>query len=185
VLPRPHDHHRDVRRRTPYAIAIAKSDQDRHLMIITALPASQRGFSSPQPRAGAEADVLTRSPLLLRPPCPRQARPHWRSNTPAVVSPAPRLLRHQPPGPSAILKISIDRARPNSVPSCPRFPPWEAFERRPRPGVLHRARAGVRNPSPSGSFPIAGAGVDRSRTRAEVYRRASSTPLSMSVATGK
>lgn len=34
------------------------------------------------------------------------------------------------------------------APSCPRFPPWEASERRPRTTHDRPARVGVRNPSP-------------------------------------
>src|SRR5208282_3150821 len=69
----------------------------------------------------------------------------------AAPAPGPRILatkhacrrrsRRQdcaPPAPAATnatrprSKISIGRARPNGVPSYPRFPPWEAFERRPQ-----------------------------------------------------
>src|SRR5271165_3620450 len=135
VLRRPDDHHRDVRRRTPCAIATAKPDQDRHLMIITALPASQPGFSSPP------AARRSRKPMSSRgrqPSSDRRARArpaHTRDQTrlPSSVPP-PRFARHQPatnasrPDP----KISVGRARPNGVPSYPRFPPWEAFERRPQ-----------------------------------------------------
>ena len=49
VLRRPHDHRRDVRRSAPWALTAAEPDQDRHLMIIAALPASQRRFPSPPP----------------------------------------------------------------------------------------------------------------------------------------
>ena len=41
LLWRPNDHRRNLRRRTPLPIATAEPDQDRHLMIIAALSASQ------------------------------------------------------------------------------------------------------------------------------------------------
>src|SRR5208337_3233503 len=47
VLRRPDDHCRNLRRRAPRALAITDPDQDRHLMIVAALPAAQRRFSSP------------------------------------------------------------------------------------------------------------------------------------------
>ena len=79
LLRRPDDHRRDVRRRAPGAPAVADPDQDRHLMTVAALPASQRRFSSRlQPRAGAG----TRRPHDLRKPPP--------SATPAPVTAHPR-----------------------------------------------------------------------------------------------
>src|SRR5271157_4309935 len=49
-----------------------------------------------------EADVLRRSPVLLRPPCPRQARAYSRPNTPAVVGPAGKTPKRKfPQCPSA------------------------------------------------------------------------------------
>ena len=68
----------------------------------------------------------------------KKTRPLW-----SPRRPAPSLTRHQ---------IPIGRAQPNSAISCPRFRPWEAFERRPRVDPTRRARAGVRNPSPSATF---------------------------------
>jgi len=56
VLRRPDDHHRDVRRSAPHALPIANPDQDRHLVIITALPASQRrSLSLPTARRSTRA----------------------------------------------------------------------------------------------------------------------------------
>ena len=76
LLRRPDDHHRDVRRSAPHALPIANPDQDRHLVIITALPASQRrslslptarrstrALTSPRPkiRSKRRADVVSGS----------------------------------------------------------------------------------------------------------------------------
>ena len=44
------------------------------------------------------------------------------------------------------IQIPIGRDRPNSAISCPRFPPREAFERRPR--CAARCRVGGRRPKP-------------------------------------
>jgi hypothetical protein len=47
----------------------------------------------------------------------------------------------------APVSLPIARARPNSAPSCPRFPPCEAFERRP-PRLAPPSAKG-RRPKPS------------------------------------
>ena len=44
------------------------------------------------------------------------------------------------------LQIPIARARPDTASSCPRFPPWEAFERRPHGRTP--CRVGGRRPKP-------------------------------------
>ena len=77
VLRRPDDHHRDVRRSALHALPIANPDQDRHLMIIAALPASNRLSPSPHPRAGAGG----RRPLEVVSPPPT-----------AAPAPGPRIL---------------------------------------------------------------------------------------------
>ena len=41
-LRRPDDHRRNIRRRAFFALAVAEPDQDRHLMTVAALPATQR-----------------------------------------------------------------------------------------------------------------------------------------------
>ena len=69
VLRRPDDHRRNVRRRAPCAFTSANPDQDRHLMIIAALPASNRLSPSPHPRAGAGG----RRPLQVVSPPPTAA----------------------------------------------------------------------------------------------------------------
>ena len=76
VLRRPDDHHRDVRRSAPHALPIANPDQDRHLMIIAASPASNRLSPSPHPRAGAES----RRPLEVVSPPPTAAPSCGRSH---------------------------------------------------------------------------------------------------------
>ncbi len=77
VLRRPDDHHRDVRRSAPRALPLANPDQDRHLMIIAALPASNRLSPSPHPPAGAGG----RRPLEVVSPPPT-----------AAPAPGPRIL---------------------------------------------------------------------------------------------
>ena len=49
-------------------------------MIVAALPASQPRFPLASTASEQEADVLTNSPVLLRPPRLRQARPLPRPN---------------------------------------------------------------------------------------------------------
>ena len=49
LLRRPDDHRRDVRRPAPFAFPVAEPDQDRQLMTVAPLPASQR--RSPPPPA--------------------------------------------------------------------------------------------------------------------------------------
>ena len=120
VLRRPDDHHRDVRK--AYALRNrhrqAGSGSTPHDHRCASRLATR--FLLPSSRAPEqEADVLTRSPVLLRPPCPRQARAYSRPNTPAVVGPAAKIARHQPPRRQTQAvrdpKISIGRARPNGV----------------------------------------------------------------------
>ena len=107
--------------------------------------------------------------VLPRPPRPRQGRTSSRPNSLVIIVSAAKIARHRPPQRHTRAvrdpKISIGRARPNGCPSCPRFPPWEAFERRPRTThdrpaqgpaseTLHQQGAGVRNPSPEQTFPF-------------------------------
>src|SRR5271166_1073420 len=135
VLRRPDDHCRNLRRRAPRALAITDPDQDRHLMIVAALPAAQRRFSSPPAARRSRKPMSSRGRQSSSDRRARARPAHTRDQTrlPSSVPP-PRFARHQPatnasrPDP----KISIGRARPNGVPSYPRFPPWEAFERRPQ-----------------------------------------------------
>src|SRR5271166_2001055 len=74
-----------------------------------------------------------------------------------VFVPARHNARHQPPKPNQRSvrdpKIPIGRARPNSAHSCPRFPPYEAFGRRPR--VKPRAPAKGRRPKPFSKTAVA------------------------------
>ena len=154
VLRRPDDHRRDLRRRAPCAIAIAEPDQDRHLMIdVAALPASQPPLAFASSRAPEqEGDALTRSPVLLQAAAPSPAaRASSQPKTLAVSAPAANYPRHPPPPDATRARprpqIPIGRARPNSAPSSPRFPPWEAFERRPH-SPHHRPARG-RRPKPS------------------------------------
>ena len=100
VLRRPDDRHRDVRRPRPARSPPPIPDQDRHLMIVAALPASHTLDRLHLPRAPEqEADVLTRSPVLHRPLRARQARASPRPNTPALVGPAGKTAP-TPPAPA-------------------------------------------------------------------------------------
>src|SRR6516162_1964723 len=108
LLRRANDHRRNVRRSAPRAIAIANPDRDRHLMIVAALPASQPRFPLSATASEQEADVRTNSPVLLRPPRLRQARPLPRPNAPSLFALAAKTVatRHSldKDAPSAILK---------------------------------------------------------------------------------
>ena len=104
-------------------------------MIIAALPASNRLSPSPHPRAGAGGrrplEVVSPPPTAAPAPGPRILGP----NSLVIIVSAAKIARHRPPRRHTRAvrdpKISIGRARPNSAPTSPRFPPWEAFERRP------------------------------------------------------
>ena len=152
VLRRPDDHRRNLRRRAPCALAIADPDQDRHLM--TDRRASR--LATPyrlrlQPRAGAGTrcphDLRRLSPAAAPTPAARilapekarrlrSRRQHWPPPAPAATW----AIRPRPPNPH--------RSRPaKQRPSSPRFPPYEAFGRRPR-AQPHRPAKG-RRPKPS------------------------------------
>ena len=101
VLRRPDDHRRDVRRRTPRALAIADPHQDRHLMIVIAvLPASQpRSASLPAaPRSRrALSSQRRRTPSERRAHAkPSYARDRTRSSSsfPPIRRAASGLRRH-------------------------------------------------------------------------------------------
>ena len=101
VLRRPDDHRRDVRRRTPRALAIANPHQDRHLMIVIAvLPASQpRSASLPAaPRSRrALSSQRRRTPSERRAHAkPSYARDRTRSSSsfPPIRRAASGLRRH-------------------------------------------------------------------------------------------
>ena len=161
VLRRPDDHRRNLRRPAPCAIAIAEPDQDRHLMTVAALPASQRRIAFASSRAPEqERDVLTtsaqsspdrrahaRRPRILAIKNARR-RPLPPTNTARLRPPPPRARSVRDP------QIPIGRARPNSA-----LPPRGFLLARlsnagpaPSPRVLQRA--GVRNPSVKRSLRI-------------------------------
>ena len=65
-LRRPDDHRRNIRRRAFFALAVAEPDQDRHLMTVAALPATQR--------------------LSVSPPATRRSGPPLSSHRPQTLS---------------------------------------------------------------------------------------------------
>ena len=113
------------------------TDQDRHLMTVVALPAAQRRSSSSSNHTPEhERDVLATSAASLQPPRPH---PPLASSPPkkrVVSSPDDDTGRLPPPPPHGRSvrdpKIPIAPAQPNRASSFPRFPPYEAFGRRPR-----------------------------------------------------
>ena len=142
----PDDHRRDVRERAPCAVATAEPDQDRHLMTVAAHSASQRRFSSPPAarrsmtpltsrrhrssfdrRAGAQTRDFAINPAR---PCPSRRQDYA---SPAIAATNASVRDPQ---------IPIGRVPPQR-PSSPRFPPSEAFERRPRASHTVAQRAGV------------------------------------------
>ena len=87
--------------------------------------------SHPRPRKSASCSLLTITSAAFHP-------------------------RHHMGDPSATPKIPIAPAQPNRASSSPRFPPYEAFGRRPRAQSQRRLqRAGVRNPSVNRTLRIA------------------------------
>jgi len=95
-----------------------------------------RGSSPPAARqsAGALSFHGARAAFQRRPPA---APPHSSAQPsssfsfrPSKLAPSGRAgaLRH----PSAAIKFPQAAPSRNSAPSCPRFRPWEAFERQPR-----------------------------------------------------
>ena len=164
MLRRPDDHRRDIRRRAARAVFIAEPDQDRHLMIdVALLSASQRRSLSPPRAPEQEGDVLTRSPVLLQAPRPRPPLTCSPSKTLVVFAPTDKTGRLRPPQPRVRsvrdLQIPIARPQPNRAPSSPRFPPYEAFER--RPPVEPRAPAKAPPAGVSASAGALGAGAAR------------------------
>src|SRR5271166_637666 len=123
VLRRPDDHCRNLRRRAPRALAITDPDQDRHLMIVAALPAAQRRFSASNRALEQEGDVLTRSALLLQAPRPHTPLASSPSKNPVVFAPTHNNARHRPPKPHQRSvrdpKIPIGRAAPNQTAPFP------------------------------------------------------------------
>ena len=103
-------------------------------MAVPKAPASETLHHSSRAPEHESADLAT-SPVLLPPPRRRQTRASPRSSTSAVVDFDAKTARHRPPPRQMRAvrepQIPIGRAPPHSALFCPRFPPWEAFERRP------------------------------------------------------
>ena len=97
LLRRPDDHRRNLRRRAPCALAIADPDQDRHLMTVAALPASQRRFAfassrAPEQETRCPHDVRRPSPSAA--PTPRRSHPRPRKSPSSSLPPTtPRAIR--------------------------------------------------------------------------------------------
>jgi hypothetical protein len=108
VLRRPHDHRRNVRWPAPRPVAIANLDQDRRLMSVAALTASQPRFPSPPPRPSRRPMSSPGRPCSFdRHACARPAYPRDQTRSPSSV-PLARLRatrrRADTPEPHAILK---------------------------------------------------------------------------------
>ena len=159
LLRGPNDHHRDIRRRAPCTVFIAEPDQDRHLMIdVALLPAAQRRSPSPPVARRSRKAASSQRPRALS---KRRARAghHMRA-----TGQARRLRSHRqhcrPPAHAPTRAIcprppNLHRSRPTKQrPSSLRFPPWEAFERRPH--LSHDRPARGRRPKP-----FTEAGIDR------------------------
>jgi hypothetical protein len=93
----------------------------------------------------------------------RQTLARSRASTLVVYVPTDKAARLRLPQPNLQSvrdrQIPIGCAQPDRAPSSPRFPPYEAFERRPRTEPARLQTAGVRNPSVDRSLRIASANV--------------------------
>jgi hypothetical protein len=139
------DHRRNIRRRAFFVLAVAESDQDRHLMTVATLPhATPLSFASGH-ASERTAVVLTPSADPRQAPGSRQALVCSGSNTLVAYVPIDKngCLRPPQPHPRSVrdLQIPIARPQPNRASSSPRFPPYEAFERRPPSGPVRLQRA--------------------------------------------
>ena len=108
VLRRPDDHRRNLRRRAPCALAIADPDQDRHLMTVAALPASQRRFASPPAARRSRKAMSSRPPQTLS-----RRRAHTRRSHP----------RPRKSSSSSLPTTNTGRPRPRSPTSAPSATP--------------------------------------------------------------
>ena len=137
VLRRPDDRRRDLRRAAPRAVPIAEPHQDRHLMTDATHPASQRrSLSPPAARRNKSAMSARGQPVFPRPMRTLRAR----ASSPSETASRRRFRREHrehrwPPTPRSpavrdpqIPIVALAKRSPTS----PRFPPWEAFERRPQ-----------------------------------------------------
>jgi len=121
------------------------------MIAIAVLPclATPLSFTSGRPSDQTSAVPTTSEDPLQASPS-RQALGYSRSNKLVVFAPTDKTRRLTPSQRYVRsvrhLRIPIGPAQPNSVPSSPRFPPYEAFERRPR--VEPRAPAKGRRPKP-------------------------------------
>ena len=129
-------------------------------MTVAALPATQRlSVSPPATRRSGPPLSSHRPQTLSRRRGSRQALVCSRSNTLVAYVPIDKngCLRPPQPHPRSVrdLQIPIARPQPNRASSSPRFPPYEAFERRPPSGPVPLQRAGIRNPSVNRTLRIA------------------------------
>jgi hypothetical protein len=110
-------------------------------------------------RAPEQQDaVFNSSALLLQASRSRSTLAGFSAKKLVVFFPAAKYPRRQPPKSHERFVRDLKnphRPRPtNQRPSSPRFPPWEAFERRPTARTTVSDRAGVRNPSPLLPFKV-------------------------------
>ena len=161
MLRRPDDRHRNLRRRAPWHVRRRRAGSG---------STPHERWRRAHPLATPIALEAGQPPELPGPARSRPADPRQAPNSHCALTPPPQanpthlvqtdeITRLQPsqqyPRSTQDLQIPIGRARPDRASSGPRFPPREAFERRPRGGAP--GRVGGRRPKP---FTIAVVGED-------------------------
>ena len=171
LLRRPHDHHRDgssagatPRYRAKPANA---SDQDRHLMIVPALPSSRIAlfvlslplartrFGSRKQHARAPNHISIFTVRSIQPPAQCIARAHRVQQSTQTACRLP--IRARPPTAQIPIAEHAARRGPANAPKS-RFRPLEVFVRRPPELAASSDAAGIRKPSQeetSGRHPFA------------------------------
>ena len=145
VLRRPHDRYRDLRAQLLSAHASRKCDQNRHLMMIVATSRPRKArhsplFRRPQRRLlGAVFRNSTEKDFVI------DAPPFGCNDTASSpISAHDRRVKTQTPRPP---RSNLHSARHRQTFPPARFPPLEAFGRRPPRLPRRSSAAGIRNPS--------------------------------------
>ena len=184
LLRRPHDHHRNLRRRAPRAFANAEPDQDRHLMIAAAaLPASL--CRSPSLRRRAEPSGAVSPDRAPSSAPPRRQRPLVPRSTSRVAL-APTARTRAPPAalaPCATLQPPSNPHRPRPAETAPlpargfvlgrlsnagpaSKPRRRSKGRRPKPfTIVAGPRCSGREPAVRSRLPVLLGGRERGRGR--------------------